>query len=296
MPDNKLQLFVRSGAAQQSIEQTLKDRSDDFTTSLLTVINGNPVLQECEPQEVVRTALKAASMHLPIDPSLGLAYIIPYKNKIKIKEEYQNDKGQTLVRWKELYKYEPQLQVGWKGFVQLALRTGQYKTINVTDIREGELKGEDYLTGEMQFDWENDRAARKKLKVVGYVGYFKLHDGFEKILYMPVDDLENHAKKYSKSYSKGFGIWKDDKPAMSKKTVIKLLLSKWGPQSTEMQKAFRADQAAMGDDDAYNYLDNDKKPNKAAEPASDDDTDTNAPDAENGQQPAPSEPIDGEVV
>lgn len=257
MADNKLQLYIRSGAVQGSIEQTLKDRSDDFTTSLLTVINGNPVLQECDAQEVVRTALKAASMHLPIDPALGLAYIIPYQNSKKIREEYTDAKG--LVRYRDAWikKYEPQLQIGWKGFVQLALRTRLYKTINVTDVREGEYSGQNRLTGAIMFDWVDDNAEREKLAVAGYVAYFQLHDGFEKILYMSSDELENHAKQYSKSYQKGNGKWVDDKPNMSKKTVVKLLISKWGPQSTEIQKALRADQAAMGEDDSYNYVDND---------------------------------------
>lgn len=281
MSDNKLQLYVRSGAAQTGIEQTLKDRADDFTTSLLTVINGNPVLQECEPQSVVRTALKAASMRLAIDPNLGLAYIIPYNNSIKEYQTYKDSKG--VIRKKEVWvkRYEPQLQIGWKGFVQLALRTGLYKTINVTDVREGEYQGEDMLTGVIQFLWEKDRAKRAKLPIEGYVAYFRLHDGFEKILHMTTQELEEHARKYSKSYANGNGKWKDDKPAMSRKTVVKLLLSKWGPQSTEMQKAFRADQAAMAEDDAYNYLDNDKA---ADQPKEDD------------QQHPPDDVPEGEVV
>jgi len=239
MANNKLQLYIRGGAAQQGIEQTLKDRADDFTTSLLTVINGNPVLQECDPQEVVRTALKAASMHLPIDPNLGLAYIIPYKNNKKIQEKFTDSKGVVRYRDKWESKYEPQLQVGWRGFIQLALRTRLYKTINVSDVREGEYIGEDRLTGDFEWNWIKDANERNKKKIVGYVAYFRLHDGFDKTLYMTVEELEGHAKKYSKSYSNGNGIWSDDKPAMSRKTVIKLLISKWGPQSTEIQKALR---------------------------------------------------------
>lgn len=281
MSNNKLQLYIRGAAVQGSIEQTLKDRADDFTTSLLTVINGNPVLQECDPQEVVRTALKAASMRLPIDPNLGLAYVIPYNNNTKIREEYQDDKGVTRYRDKWIKKYEPQLQIGWKGFVQLALRTRLYKTINVTDVREGEHKGENRLTGSIEFDWIEDNKERAAKKIVGYVGYFRLHDGFEKILYMSVEELEDHARKYSKSYAKyGNGVWSDDKPAMSRKTVIKLLLSKWGPQSTEIQKALRADQAGMGDDDTYKYVDNDKADEIDLPPADD----------------VKDDPIEGEVV
>lgn len=288
-----LALYIRSGAVQGSIEQTLKDRADDFTTSLLTVINGNPLLAECEPQEVVRTALKAASMRLPIDPNLGLAYIIPYNNNQKVKEEYKDSKGVVRYRDSWIKKMEPQLQIGWKGFIQLALRTRLYKTINVTDVREGEYKGENHLTGAIEFDWNQDREKRKTLKIDGYVGYFRLHDGFEKILFMTADELEKHAKLYSKSYAKGNGKWKDDKPNMSKKTVIKLLISKWGPQSTEIQRALRADQAAMSDDDAYKYVDNDKD-----EPGADPSPPV-APQespADEGQKHPPEDPIEGEVV
>jgi recombination protein RecT len=272
---NQLQLYIRSGAVQGSIEQTLKDRADDFTTSLLTVINGNPVLQECDPQEVVRTALKAASMRLPIDPGLGLAYIIPYNNNTKLREEYQDSKGVTRYRDKWVKKYVPQLQIGWKGFIQLALRSGQYKTINVTDVREGEYAGTNRLTGSIDFAWIDDNDAREKLPVAGYVAYLKLNSGFEKLLYMTVAELEVHAKKFSKTYANGNGKWADEKPAMSRKTVVKLLISKWGPQSTEIQRALRADQAAMGDEDTYQYIDNDKSQHAAApaatEPANGDD-------------------------
>ncbi len=287
-----LALYIRSGAVQGSIEQTLKDRADDFTTSLLTVINGNPLLAECEPQEVVRTALKAASMRLPIDPNLGLAYIIPYNNNTKQWEEYEDAKG--VMRRREVWvkRYEPQLQIGWKGFVQLALRTRLYKTINVTDVRDGEYVGTDRLTGQIEFAWIGDNAKRDKLKVTGYVGYFRLHDGFEKILYMTVEELEKHAKQYSKSYAKGNGKWKDDKPNMSKKTVIKLLISKWGPQSTEIQRALRADQAAMADDDQYKYVDNDKNDQGDVHPPE-------APQdhpADDNQQHPKDDVVEGEVV
>lgn len=297
-----LQLYIRSGAVQGSIEQTLKDRADDFTTSLLTVINGNPLLQECDPQEVVRTALKAASMRLPIDPNLGLAYIIPYNNSYKGWEDYTDAKG--VVRKKEVWlkRYEPQLQIGWKGFVQLALRTRLYKTINVTDVREGEYVGTNRLTGSIEFAWVDDNVARDKLAIIGYVGYFRLHDSFEKILYMTTAELEKHAKQYSKSYAKGNGKWKDDKPSMSKKTVIKLLISKWGPQSTEIQKALRADQAAMAEDDGYNYLDNDKTKSpkddtpegEVVDPPAPDDTDQTpaAPTEAEAPQAPPAEPAE----
>lgn len=283
-----LQLFVRSEKAQESIQAILKDRAGDFTTSLMTVVNGNPVLQECDPAEVVRVALKAASMRLPIDPNLGLAYIIPYKNNTKITEEYLDSKGVKRTKDTWVSKYEPQLQVGWKGFVQLALRTQQYQTMNVSEVREGEYKGTNRLTGQIDFEWNDDQDERGKKKIIGYVGYIRLTNGFEKILYMTADELEAHAKKYSKSYKNGNGVWKDQKDAMCRKTVIKLLISKWGPQSTEIQKALRADQAAMVDEDNFNYLDNDKKPSEAEAPQ--------VHPADENQNHPKDDIIDGEVV
>lgn len=309
MADNKLQLYIRSNAAQTAIEQTLKDRADDFTTSLLTAISSNPLLQECDAKEVIRTALKAASMRLPIDPNLGLAYMIPYRNKVKIPEFTEDENGNRVPKMftgrdgkqypskREEWRYEPQLQIGWRGFVQLALRTGQYKTINVTDVRKGEYKGENRLTGEINFKWIKDEDARNKRETVGYVAYFKLHDGFEKVRYMTNEQLTAHAKLYSKSFQQGYGKWNDDFDSMARKTVIKLLLSKWGPQSTEMQKAFRADQAASAEDDGYNYVDN----NKGAADDGSDASDANDKQDEGAPHAAPSasekpEPVEGEVL
>ena len=190
--DNQLQLYIRSGAVQQSIEQTLKNRADDFTTSLLTVINSNPLLQECDAKQVLHTALKAASMRLPIDPSLGLAYIIPYRNKVKVPIKYTDENGVEQIKMyegrdgkmypstRDEYRYEAQLQVGWKGFIQLAHRTGLYHTIHASGIRKGEYKGENYLTGTIDFKFIKDKDVRTKRPVAGYVAYFRLHDGFEK--------------------------------------------------------------------------------------------------------------------
>lgn len=276
MAQNKLQMFIRSGAAQVSINQTLKDESDDFTTSLISVINGNPMLQDCDPSEVVRTALKAASMHLPIDPALGLAYIIPFRNN-------------------KLKKMEPQLQIGWKGFVELALRSQQYVRINVTDVREGEYIGIDRMSGDMHFEWVQNDQERAKLKVIGYLGYFRLRNSFEKQHYMTVEQLQYHAKKYSQTYKKGYGKWVDDFVNMSRKTVIKLLISHWGPKSTVINKALRMDQAAMGEEDTYKYPDNDKD---GIDPPAPDDADQR-PEAEKkaaAKRKPKKAAIDGEVV
>jgi recombination protein RecT len=235
-----VQSYLRSGAVQERVSELLGKRSGEFTTSLMTAVNTNLVLQDCEPSSIVTAALTAASMNLPINPNLGFAHIVPY-----------ND-GKSKTR-------KAQFQMGWKGFVQLAQRTGRYKTVNAGDVRAGEYQGKNRLTGGIAFHWEDDDAKREKLPVVGYFAYFELHDGFSKILYMTVDELKAHAKKYSQSYRKGYGLWVDNFPVMALKTVIKLLVSKFGPMSTELEKALVADQAAVGDD-TVDYVDNKKFP------------------------------------
>ena len=268
MANNKLQLFIRSDAAQQSIEKTIGQRSQDFTSSLLSVVNNNAMLQNCEPGEVIKAALKAASMRLPIDPNLGFAYIIPYKNGKASKAA-----GYDV--------YDVQFQIGYKGFIQLALRSGEIAKLNVREVKEGEFTGEDFVSGDPTFQMITDPKERAKAPVAGYLAYMKLGTGFEKVLYMTNEDLRDHARKYSQTFKLGYGKWVDDFGPMAKKTVLKLLISRWAPQSTEqLQKAMRIDQAALKGEDDYNYVDN-------------------QPDDEPGDEggsKTPSEPIDGEVV
>lgn len=182
------------------------------------------------------SAIKATSLGLPLDNNLGFAYVLPYRN----------NKTNTQ---------EAQFQLGYKGFIQLAMRSGQFKTINATDVREGEIQNIDRLTGEIEFNWIQD-SEREKSKVVGYVAYMKLNNGFEKSLYMSVEDLKKHGQKYSKSYNKSFSNWKQMFEAMAIKTVIKLLLSKYAPLSIQMQEAVKYDQAIIKGEDKIEYTDN----------------------------------------
>ena len=259
-PTVSLQAYIRSGAVQQVIGESIGgDNAGNFTTSLLSVVNTNPVLQDCPPESVIKAAITAASMKLPIDPNLGLAYIIPYNNKVKTKETVTKEDGSTFERTIETWQMVAQFQLGYKGFIQLAQRSGQFKRINATDVREGEYKGIDRRSGELDLDFVQDDGERSKLKIIGYLGYFRLLNGFEKELYMSVEDLQKHAKQYSKNYAKyGTGLWKDQFDVMAKKTVLKLLISKYGALSTSLQQAIRADQASI-DGDGYNYVDNDKE-------------------------------------
>lgn len=225
--------YVRQDAVSKRLNELLGKRAPQFVTSLVSAVNANSLLAGCKPESVLTAALTAASLDLPINQNLGFAYLIPYKNKT----------GEVC-----------QFQMGYKGFIQLAQRSGYYKTINATDVREGEMTGFDRLSGELSFEWL-DSAERSKAKVVGYVAYFQLLNGFEKSLFMTTEELEKHAQKYSKNYAKyKTGLWADNFDSMAKKTVLKLLISKFGPLNTQLEDAIQKDQTA--DDE---YVDN---PNK----------------------------------
>lgn len=219
--------YIHQDAVSQRISELLGSRAPQFVTSLVAAAGGNG-LNTCKPDTVVSAALIAAGMDLPINQNLGFAYLIPYKDR----------KNNVTIC---------QFQMGYKGFIQLAQRSGFYKTINATDVREGELVNIDRLSGEPTFNWLSEEE-REKANVVGYIAYFKLLNGFEKSLYMSVSSLTNHAKRYSKNYAKySTGLWADDFDAMAKKTVIKLLLSKFGPLSTQLQEAIQKDQTIDGE-------------------------------------------------
>lgn len=226
--------LAHSETFKKQISDTLGARTPQFISSVLSLVNSDKALAKCNPYDVFNCCLVAASLNLPVNKDLGQAWVIPYRDKT--------------------YGDKPQLQIGWKGFVQLAQRTGQFKTINTTDVRKGELQGVDRLTGEMQFQWVQNEDERKELEVVGYLAYFRLTNGFEKSLYMSLADLEAHAKRYSKSYSTGKSVWKSDFSAMASKTVLKLLLNRYAPLDTAMQKAIASDQAT----DDGEYVDNPK--------------------------------------
>ena len=198
-------------------QEILGKKAPGFISSILSVANSNTLLQKADPKTVMNAAVIAATLDLPINPSLGFAYIVPFG-------------GQA------------QFQLGYKGFVQLAMRSGQYKTINVREVYEGEIIKENKFTGEYEFGEKTSN------NVVGYMAYFKLVNGFEKFLYMSKDELEAHGKKYSQTYKRGSGLWATDFDSMAKKTCLKQLLSKYGILSIEMQRAQTFDQAVVKND------------------------------------------------
>ncbi|GAA0100785.1 recombinase RecT [Paraclostridium bifermentans] len=226
---------------KKRINEIMGKKAAPFMASIVNVSN-LPSLKDSDPNSIISSAIVAATLDLPIDQNLGFAYIVPYNTKEGKKAQFQ---------------------MGYRGYIQLAMRTGQYKTINAIEIYKGEIKRVNRLTGEIEFNDDEDLIDRDT--VVGYMAYFKLLNGFEKTLYMTKEEMERHAKKYSQSYSSqkkwvvDSSLWSTDFDGMAIKTVIKRLLSKYGILSVEMQNAISNDQAVMNNEGKPEYVDNEVK-------------------------------------
>lgn len=218
-----LKSLLNTPTMQKKFEQVLNKKAPQFMASILNLYNGDPNLQTAEPMSIVSSAMVAASLDLPVDKNLGYAWIVPF---------YDSKKGHKAA----------QFQLGYKGYIQLALRTGQYKAINVIEVREGELIKWNRLTEEIELDLD----ASTSDKVIGYCGYFKLINGFEKTVYWTRDQVEAHRIKHNKMKDKTAlnNVWKSDYDAMAMKTVLRNMLGKWGILSIEMQKAITEDESA----------------------------------------------------
>ena len=241
-PQTGLQKFnamLENTRTQEYLTNVLGEKKQTFVSNMVALVSSNKALSECDPSTIMFSCLKATALSLPLDPSLGLAWVLPYKD----------NKNNTTVAT---------FQLGAKAYIQLALRTAQYRKINVRDVREGEIVGEDFVSGEMQFKkLEKDRS---NAPIIGYVAMFELINGFSKQLYMSVEELDAHAKRFSQTYRKGYGLWSDKemRPAMMEKTILKRLLSKYGVLSVEMEQAIKSDSAVLGENDAVRYIDNEE--------------------------------------
>lgn len=233
-------LFARD-EVKNKFHELLGKRAPAFITSVLQIVASNNLLLKAEPNSVYHSAAVAATLDLPLNNNLGLAYIVPYNQKFKD----ENGNWQT--------KQVAQFQMGYKGFIQLAQRTGMYKTISAAPIYEGQLIDQNPLTG-FVFDFTKKTSE----KVIGYASYFKLLNGFEKIVYSTVEEIENHAKRFSQTYKTNKGIWVDDFQSMALKTVLKANLSKWAPLSVDIQNAITFDQSVVKDFSTQDveYIDN----------------------------------------
>lgn len=244
-PVTGLQRFNRAitnPEMQKYLGSVLSEKKSSFVNNIVALVANSASLQECEPNSVIFAGVKATALDLPLDPNLGFAYVIPFRN---------NKAGKT----------EAQFQIGYKGFVQLAIRSGQFRTINVRGVRDGELVGEDFISGEMRFTARREPMTEGE-KYVGYLAFFELTNGFRKMDYWTAEQIETHAKRYSQTYSSRHDYiqksskWTTDFDAMAKKTVLKLLLSKYAPLSVEMQQAIVSDQSILGGDNSVRYADN----------------------------------------
>jgi recombination protein RecT len=229
-----LKAMFSSEDVAKRLKEILGKRASTFTTSVLQIVQSNDLLKNADASSVLNAAMMAATLDLPLNNSLGFAYIIPFNNK------------QKDGTWKTV----AQFQLGYKGFIQLAQRSGQFKSIDAKPVYEGQLVEDNSFAG-ISFNWSN----KKSDNILGYAAYFQLLNGFEKVLYMTVNELQQHGTKYSQTFRKGFGLWKDEFDTMAKKTVIKLLLSKYGPLSIDMQQAVISDQALITDDGQLEYID-----------------------------------------
>jgi recombination protein RecT len=195
-------------SVQEQFRNALQENSGMFIASVIDLFGGDEYLQKCNPSLVIMEALKAALMKLPINKTLGFAYIIPYK------------KGDTFM---------PQFQLGYKGLIQLALRTNQYRIINADVVYEGEYRSRNKLTGEFDLSGE-----AKSDTIIGYFAHFEMLNGFAKTLYMTKERVLAHAQKYSKSYKQQYSPWHIEFDAMATKTVVRGLLGHWGMLSPEL--------------------------------------------------------------
>jgi recombination protein RecT len=236
-------------------KDVLGAKAPQFLASVVSAVSANRELQKADPTSVMASAMVAATLNLDINPSLGFAAIIPYKDS---KKDAQGNWTSTV---------QAQFQIMTKGFVQLAIRSGQYRNLNVAEIYEDEYHGYDIVTGEADIFpvADGQRAHGETDKIVGYIAYIELTSGFRKTVFWDMDKILNHAKKFSKSYDTKTGkfykgsAWDSHFEAMCRKTVLKNALSSWGVLSVEMQRAVVSDQAAFKDvnnlDDPL-YLDN----------------------------------------
>lgn len=229
----KFSVAIKSDAYQKLINDTLGDKevARKFVAEISSVVSNNRMLANCEAGSILSSGLLAQSVNLPLAPALGFCYIVPYGNKA-------------------------QFQISYKGLIQLSMRSGQFQRLGVREVHEGEYSGQDKFGDDLfKFSHEFDNN-----KVVGYYAYFVLNNGFEKTMYMTAEQTRKHAEKYSKSYrsTEDTNLWRDNYDWMSCKTVLKLLLNRYAPMSTEMQKAIAADQAVINEDGTYSYVDNEE--------------------------------------
>lgn len=231
--------YLTQDAVKNQINNVIGGKDGQrFISAIVSAVNNNPALQECTNQSILSGALLGESLKLSPSPQLGQYYLVPF-----------NDKNKGKVA---------QFQLGYKGYIQLAIRSGQYKKLNVIAIKEGELIRFDPLNEEIEVKLIDDEEAREEAETIGYYAMFEYVNGFKKAMYWSKKKMEAHAMKYSKGYQakKGYTFWEKDFDGMAYKTMLRQLISKWGIMSIEMASAMDADMAVINEDGTKNYVEN----------------------------------------
>ena len=237
----KFSVAIQSDMYKNLINQTLgdKERATRFIASISSAVATNQALQECDAGTILSGALLGESLNLSPSPQLGQYYLVPFND---------SKKGYKVA----------QFQLGYKGYIQLAIRSGQYKKLNVLAIKKGELVKYDPLNEEIEVNLIEDEEERENAETIGYYAMFEYTNGFRKSLYWSKSKMEKHALKYSNGYKarKGYTYWEKDFDGMAYKTMLRQLISKWGIMSIDMQQAVEKDMATINTDGTYEYVDN----------------------------------------
>lgn len=260
--NTSLAAYLTQEAVKNQISNIVGGRSQRFISAIVSAVNTNPQLQECTNQSIVSGALLGESLNLSPSPQLGQYYLVPF-----------NDRNKGKVA---------QFQLGYKGYIQLAIRSGQYKKLNVLAIKKGELVKFDPLNEEIEVNLMPNEEERENAETVGYYAMFEYTNGFRKAIYWSKAKMEAHAMRYSMGYraKKGYTFWEKDFDAMAYKTMLRQLISKWGIMSVDMVNAFENDMAVLNEDGSKFYIDTDeteKAVEEIEEPVSEEQTEETDP-------------------
>lgn len=232
--------FLSTDAMKKKINEMVGgEKGQQFITAIISAVSTNPQLAECDHSTILSAALVGQALNLSPSPQLGQYYMVPFND---------NKRGCKVA----------QFQIGYKGYIQLAIRSGYYKKLNVLAIKEGELVKYDALNEDIEVKLIENEEEREKAPTIGYYAMFEYLNGFRKTLYWTKKHMEAHAEKYSMGYKahKGYTFWEKDFDGMAYKTMLRQLISKWGIMSVDMQKAMESDMAEIKEDGTYEYVDN----------------------------------------
>lgn len=237
----KFSVLMQQDTIKNLVNNTLGDKkkAESFTTAIISAVSVNPALQDCDGSTILSAGLLGETLNLSPSPQLGHYYLVPFNNA-------------------KANKKDAQFQLGYKGYLQLAIRSGQYKHINVVAIKKGELESYNPLTEEIKVNIMVDEEQRENAETIGYYAMFELVNGFVKNMYWSKKKMEVHALKYSMGYKakKGYTFWEKDFDGMAFKTMLRQLISKWGIMSTELQKAYTEDYSVKDAQGNTVYVDN----------------------------------------